>query len=84
MRKNYDDYLRERYTYLLGKIRLRDGVKVEKAVEYLMLFQEMYNGFFREKACESSELNRVIETHETGISELFDILLYGIARKNDE
>lgn len=84
MRKNYDDYLRERYTYLLGKICLRDGVKVEKAVEYLMLFQEMYNGFFREKACESSELNRVIETHETGISELFDILLYGIARKNDE
>lgn len=81
VRRNYDAYLKERYTCLLGNMELREGVEVERAVEYLMLFQDMYNGFFREKACESNELNKVIETHETGISELFDLLLYGIAKK---
>ena len=37
--ERYDAYIREQYRHLLSKIRLREGISMEMAVEYLSLFQ---------------------------------------------
>lgn len=59
-------------------MNLRKGISVERAMQYLMIFQEMYNGYFRERYGEE-DFETLVETHETKLSELLDMMLYGIA-----
>lgn len=79
LRQGYDDSVRMRYRELLEQIELRNGVSVEKAVDYLMIFQEMYNSYFRSMDCKSEDMCALIETHENKLSEMLDIALYGLA-----
>ena len=39
--ERYDAYIRKQYRHLLSKIRLREGISIEMAVEYLSLFQKL-------------------------------------------
>lgn len=77
--ERYDAYIREQYRHLLSKIRLREGISMEMAVEYLSLFQNMYNGYYQNKASRTGDFSRFIEEHNLKISELLDIILYGIS-----
>ena len=40
---------------MLSKIRLREGISMEMAVEYLSLFQNMYNGYYQNKASRTGD-----------------------------
>lgn len=82
LRVTYDTYLKERYEELLGQMELRKDVSIEKAVTYFMAFQEMYNSYFRNIYYENEDINILIETHETKLSELLDIMLYGITKQS--
>ena len=77
--ERYDAYIGEQYRHLLSKIRLREGISMEMAVEYLSLFQNMYNGYYQNKASRTGDFSRFIEEHNLKISELLDIILYGIS-----
>ena len=77
--ERYDAYIRKQYRHLLSKIRLREGISMEMAVEYLSLFQNMYNGYYQNKASRTGDFSRFIEEHNLKISELLDIILYGIS-----
>lgn len=79
IRSEYDNYLKRQYIELVGEMNLREGVSAEQATQYLMTFQEMYNGYFRERYGEDNDFEALVETHETKLSELLDIMLYGIA-----
>ena len=83
IRQDYDGELRKGLYDLLSKARLRDGVSIEKAVNYVMVFQEMYNGYFRENSNLKTDLNSLILTHETKLTELLDIMLYGIVSEKE-
>lgn len=53
--ERYDAYIRKQYRHLLSKIRLREGISMEMAVEYLSLFQNMYNGYYQNKASRTGD-----------------------------
>lgn len=44
-----------------------------------MIFQEMFNGYFREKLGESDDFSSLIQNHEGKLPQLLDLMLYGIA-----
>lgn len=81
LKKEYDLYLADRYRKLLARLQLRDGISKEYAVEYFMVFQEMFNGYFREKLNETDDFSTVIEDHEAKIEQLLNVMLYGIAKE---
>lgn len=81
LRQGYDGCMRKRYCELLEQIQLRNGVSVEKAVDYLMIFQEMYNSYFRNMDCKGEDMSTLIEAHENKLSEMLDITLYGLIEK---
>lgn len=84
LRKGYDTYVRKRYAELLNELPLRKGISRDKAVEYLMIFQEMYNGYFRELSFAHENIHTLIAAHENKISELLDVMLYGIVSEEEE
>ena len=56
--ERYDAYIRKQYRHLLSKIRLREGISMEMAVEYLSLFQKMKF----EELTELKEPERLLES----------------------
>lgn len=75
----YEVYIRERYQKLLSKIRLRDGISLDLAVEYLILFQNVYNSYYQNKASKAGDFTQFIEEHDLKISGFLDMILYGIS-----
>lgn len=85
VRGRFDDYLAQRYRALLGQIQLRRGVTMEQALDYMMDFQQMFNGYFRQRSQEDGgDLNALIQDHEAKLFHLLDRMLYGIARQGPE
>ena len=60
----YDAYIRKEYHQLLSKIRLRDGISMEMAEEYLCLFQNMYNGYYQNKISWMGNSPELIREHD--------------------
>lgn len=81
IRHEFDEFVALCYKDLLSKIQLRDGITSDMAMEYFMVFQEMFNGYFQSKACESNNFQTFIQDHEGNLSKILDIILYGIAQK---
>ena len=84
LRREFDDFYRACYKDLLDRIPLRKGISMEMAMEYFLIFQEMFNGYFRSKACENNDFHILIEDHEMRLSTILDIMLYGIADEKEE
>ncbi|GAA0725170.1 TetR/AcrR family transcriptional regulator [Clostridium malenominatum] len=72
----------QRYKNALSNIVLRDEVSEDEAIEYFIIFQEMFNGYFQSKAYEFSDFNSLIEAHEMKMSKILDIMLYGIVKED--
>lgn len=81
LRMEYEQYLLEYYRGLLTRIELRKGVSVEQALAYFLAFQEMFNGYFRDKFASDKDLDRVIKAHEEQLSGMLELMLYGIAKQ---
>lgn len=81
IRSESDKFYRKCYHDLLSKIELRDGISMDMAVEYFIIFQEMFNGYFQNKVNNSTDYHSLIKDHEMNISRLLDIMLYGITKK---
>ena len=84
LKSEFDEFNRNRYKELLGKIRLRDGISQEDALEYINVFQRMYNEYFRYRSNTGESLRELATAHESRLYELLDILLYGIAEKEQK
>ena len=81
LRKTYNDFYMECFGELLRQLKLRDGITVEAAMEYFMVFLEMYNGYFQSKSREKEDIHALVEDHEVNLSKILDIMLYGVARE---
>lgn len=84
IRREFDALSLNCYKDLLAKIQLRDGITSDMAIQYFTVFQEMFNGYFKSKSYESSDFHPFIRDHEINLSKILDIMLYGIANKNDQ
>ena len=69
------------YKKLVKNIPLRKNISEEVAVQYFILFQEMFNGYFQKNLQTYDNFHTVIQDHEMSLSQIFDIFLYGIAEK---
>ena len=59
----------------------RQGISEDFALEYFIMFQEMFNRYFREKSDKDNEIKSVIENHESKLEQMLNIMLYGIAKE---
>lgn len=84
LRRGFDDYCTACYLELLKQIPLRPGIRPDMALEYFMIFQEMFNGYFQRKSRDSDEFSALIMDHEEKLSGLMDILLYGISKEKPD
>lgn len=64
----------------LDTIVLRNGIKMDDALFYFHLMQTMLNGYFSSPGFQNVALNEKVKIHETIIPQLFDLMLYGIAK----
>lgn len=67
---------------LLSRLKLRDSITVDDAADYLIVFQEMFNGYFQNKLCEKDDFHSLIEDHEVNLSRILDIILYGLVKES--
>lgn len=82
-RSGFDSFCLERYRDILAGLPLRDGVTEKMALEYFTVFMEMFNGFFQSKADQGGDYKALMEAHEQKLSEILDMMLYGIAKQNE-
>lgn len=83
LRQAYDEYYVNCLRELLQQLRLRDGIGIEAALEYFTIFLEMYNGYFQSKSGEKDDIHALMEDHEGKLSRIMDLMLYGIAKKEE-
>ncbi len=81
LRADFDALNIKHYRMALSNATLRDGITKEEATEYFFIFQEVFNGYFQDKAYESLDLNSIIEVHELKLSKILNIMIYGIAKE---
>ena len=83
IRQAFDDFHASRYQELLQHIKLREGITDEAALNYFFAFQEMFNTHFQNRARQDGiDLYDLITDHEERISDMLDIMLFGIAKEN--
>ena len=70
------------YRNTLAGLSLRDGITEKMALEYFTIFMEMFNGYFQSKADQGSDYKALMKAHEEKLSEILDMMLYGIAKQN--
>jgi len=80
IREDFDAYYQRRLKAFLSCIPLREGITTEDALSCFMVFSEMCNGYFQNKALAAADYKTLIDAHEGKMAQLFHILLYGIAR----
>lgn len=79
------DALNERiYLNTIKKLTLRKNVTLEDAMSYFRQVQTMFNGYFSSPAYQNTALDEKVKIHEAYIPKLFDFMLYGIAKGDDE
>lgn len=84
MRSGYEQYLKEHYRRILSRMELRKGVSIDQALNYFLAFQEMFNGYFRDRSAQDQNFSGMIQAHEDQLSESLDFMLYGIARQQED
>lgn len=81
LRQKYDEFNLRCFKELLHQIELRDGITIDAALEYFMVFLEMFNGYFQNKSCENQDIHVLIKDHEVNLSKILDFMLYGVAKE---
>ena len=82
LRQEFDEFHASRYRELLKTVKLREGITIDMAVEYFFAFQEMFNNFFQNRVREDEDFISVIKNHELYLTNVINIILYGIAKEN--
>ncbi len=83
-RQDFDLFCAQHYQNMLSTLSLRDGITEKKAMEYFFIFMEMFNGYFQSKAGQGGDFWSLKEIHEEKLSEILDMMLYGIAKQRDK
>lgn len=80
LRQQYDAFYTECFKNLLQHVELRDEITPEAAMQYFMIFLEMYNGYFQSRFGKE-DIQTLMEDHEGNLSKILDIMLYGVAKE---
>lgn len=84
LRKDFDAFNRKIYQKALSKVTLRQGVTETDAVEYYVIMQEMFNGYFSSSAYASKDFQSLVADHEEKLPKMLNFMLYGIGERRTE
>lgn len=79
----FDELNRELYRKILDTIKLREDITYEEAMTYFTMMQNMFNSSFHRQSGEKVALEDKVDLHEKKLPKMLDIMLYGIARRDD-
>lgn len=74
-----DEFNMKFYKKVLQNVTLRDGVSVEEAIEYFLIFQDSFNYQFKNKPY--GDFKTLFQEHEIKLSKFLNIMIYGIAKE---
>lgn len=72
------------YRRTLAGLKLRDGVTEEDALRYFHRMQQIFNSEYSGPAWKGMTCSERIKAHETELPRLLDLMLYGIAKGDDQ
>ncbi|MEG0296579.1 MAG: TetR/AcrR family transcriptional regulator [Clostridium sp.] len=84
LRKDFDELNIKHYKYEISKIKLREGITEEDAMEFFWIFIEMFNGYFQSKSYGNNDFNSLIQDHELKLSKILNIMIYGLTREGSK
>lgn len=84
IRKEYDSFNVEKFKELLRHLKLRKGITEEMAISYFLVYQEMFNDYFHNKIYKDSNFSSISKEHDLKLLSILDVMLYGVAYKEDE
>lgn len=73
----------EVFKNVLNQVSLRENITYQTALEYYNIMQNSFNDYFRQKIEEGIGFDEIIHQHEELLLRWFDMMLYGIARKEE-
>lgn len=83
LRTELDELNSRVYKKILSAITLRKGISSEDALEYFTMQQTMFNGYFSSPTFRNLSFAEKMTAHETNLSKLLDMMLYGIAERGE-
>lgn len=83
LRKDFDYFNQEVYQKSISALTLRDGITESIALEYYAIMQEMFNGYFSSPAYAGKDFMVKMTDHEEKLAQMLDIMLYGLAKKEN-
>lgn len=81
LRKEYDEFYMNCFREILRQLELREGITMDAAMEYFVVFLEMFNGYFQSKYYETEDFHALMKDHEVNLSKILDMMLYGIVKE---
>lgn len=84
LRSEIDEMNLREFRKILTTCTLRDGISEEAAFEWFRTMQYAYNASFQRLTVPDHSCGDLIEKHEKGAMRFLDLMLFGIAKKNDQ
>ncbi|MEG0313666.1 MAG: TetR/AcrR family transcriptional regulator [Erysipelotrichaceae bacterium] len=84
LRSSFDNQCIEYFKEALKNIKLRNSVTEESALNYFILFQELFNSYFKKHANPKIELDDLMKQHEIALANIINLMLYGIAKEESQ
>ncbi|MEG0823636.1 MAG: TetR/AcrR family transcriptional regulator [Erysipelotrichaceae bacterium] len=84
LRSSFDNQCIEYFKEALKHINLRDSVSEETALNYFILFQELFNSYFKKHANPNIELEDLMKQHEIALAKIINLMLFGIAKEDSQ
>lgn len=84
LRTEFDALNRQLFREILKTLPLQLGVTEQDAMEYFLLMQNLFNGYFSSSIFHGMPLADAMTAHEEKLTKFFSFLLYGIAERRAE
>lgn len=84
IKKELEDFNIQIFKELLKDIKLKEGITEEMAISYFLIYQEMFNLYFKKKTNISKNLTEISSEHDLKLLPILNIMLYGIAEEKNK
>lgn len=84
LRKNLDLQNIRLFQSILHNVTLRDTITEERVIAYLVMFQEMFNGYLQSKVNDHTDFDFLVKEHEEQMFEFLDIMIHGIVKEESK
>ena len=81
IKKDFNELNLKVFKNALNHVQLRENITYQTALEYYNIMQNSFNDYFCQKIEEGIDFDEIIHQHEELLLKWFDMMFYGIVRK---